>query len=141
MDNFWNEDSLSFLNPYQSIYDKYDYKPFSASKNDWDYKMFSQDNIKQNMQNPFLQNTTPKTQESFFASKGFANAMTGIGMAGSVLGGIGGIMAAREQKKFNKKVLALEEQQRNRIMAREDANNKALNQGINAFFSQKKDNL
>lgn len=81
------------------------------------------------------------TNNNFFASKGFANAMGAVNTIGGIASVVGGFMAAREQKKFNKKVLALEEQQRNRIYAREDANNKALNQGINAFFNNKKDNL
>lgn len=122
-------EAFNFNNDY-NLYESLGYSPLDAG-----YDSFSKNSFSFSGSNATNNNT------SFFASKGFANAMTGIGMAGSVLSGIGGILAAREQKKFNKKVLALEEQQRHRIYAREDANNKALNQGLNAFFSQKKDNL
>lgn len=119
---------FNFNNDY-NLYESLGYSPLDAK-----YDSFSKNSFS-------FSGSNANNNTSFFASKGFANAMAGVSMLGGALSGIGGILAAREQKKFNKKVLALEEQQRNRIYAREDANNKALNQGINAFFNNKKENL
>lgn len=123
------QEPFNFNNDY-NLYESLGYSPLDSQYNSFSKNSFN-----------FSGNNAANNNTSFFASKGFGNAMAGFGMAGSVLSGIGGILAAREQKKFNKKILQLEEQQRNRIYAREDANNKALNQGLNAFFKQKKDNL
>lgn len=123
------------IEPFSFDYNYDLFKEFGYSPLQADYDSFSKRHFK------FSGSENANSDTSFFASKGFANAMGAVNTIGGIASVVGGFMAAREQKKFNKKVLALEEQQRNRIYAREDANNKALNQGINAFFNNKKENL
>lgn len=65
----------------------------------------------------------------------------GLGAIGSIASGVGSILQARAVNKYNKEVLAMQKQQAARNMAREDANNKSLNDGINNFFEKKKQNL
>lgn len=120
---------FNFNNDY-NLYESLGYSPLDAG-----YDSFSKNSFSFSGSNATNNNT------SFFASKGFANAMGAVNTIGGLAGVIGGFMAAREQKKFRKEMAALEREQRHRIYAREDANNKALNQGLNAFFNNKKENL
>lgn len=112
------------------LFKEFGYSPLQA-----DYDSFSKRHFK------FSGSENANSDTSFFASKGFANAIGAVNAIGGIAGIIGGFRTAREEKKFRKEMAALEREQRHRIYAREDANNKALNQGLNAFFNNKKENL
>ncbi|MBZ7976709.1 MULTISPECIES: hypothetical protein [unclassified Campylobacter] len=124
------QEPFNFNNDY-NLWQSLGYSPLNAG-----YDSFSKNSFSFSGSGNVANNNT-----NFFASKGFANAMGAVNTIGGIAGVVGGFMAARERKKFGKEMAALEREQRHRIYAREDANNKALNQGLSAFFKQKKDNL
>ncbi|MBZ7995167.1 hypothetical protein AVCANL279_07360 [Campylobacter canadensis] len=120
---------------FDNFYDSLGYSPIGDNNN----SLFGINNLSNqaNLKNNNLSNQA-NANSGFFGSKAFSNAIGAVGAVGGLIGGVGTFLAAREQKKYNKKILALEEQQRNRIMAREDSNNKALNDGLNDFFNKQK---
>lgn len=90
----------------------------------------------------FMGMQTPKTDEKsfldFMGTEGAKNTMGAIGMAGSLVSGIANYKMARDNKKFQKKVLDMQERQANRLIAKEEANQKAINDGFAEFMKNRK---
>lgn len=136
--NLFNQNNTIY-NPFENIFssdysllNQYNYRPNAS-----DYQTFSNNTFANAFKTPNM-NTSTNNIKDFFANFTNGNALGTLGAIGSVASAIGGILQAREVKKYNNKVLAMQEAQANRLIAREDANNKALNEGLNAFFDKNK---
>lgn len=97
---------------------------------------------KVDMNDTFMGMQTPKTDEKsfldFMGTDSAKNIMGAVGLAGSLVSSVASWKMAKNKERFEKKVLGMHERQANRIIAKEEANQKAINDGFAEFMKNRK---